>query len=145
MSAACRTSSGVGPPPTLGPAPFPQRFSLPPHSCCPAAASTRPPPLTTHQKGQCIIFTMRVVSLVAQKKALKVQCYIWFGGDVLGGCVPSHIFILLEPFVLSGGCREEMKKRKLISNNFLSSLCLSLYFMCRCEEVLHIWTCWRRL
>lgn len=88
---------------------------------------------------------MRVVSLVAQKKALKVQCYIWFGGDVLGGCVPSHIFILLEPFVLSGGCREEMKKRKLISNNFLSSLCLSLYFMCRCEEVLHIWTCWRRL
>lgn len=89
---------------------------------------------------------MRAVSLVAQKIALKAQCYIWFGGDVLGGCVPSHIFILLELFVLSGGCREEMKKEKqLKSNNFLASLCLSLYLMCRCEEVLHFWTCWRRL
>lgn len=59
---AFKTSSGLGPPLIRGLAHFPQPYSSPPHSYCPAAASMRPPPLTTRQRAQCTISMMRVVS-----------------------------------------------------------------------------------
>lgn len=62
LSTVFRTSSGLGPPPILGPERFPQPYSSPHHSSSPVAASTKPPPLMTHQRGLSIISMMRAVS-----------------------------------------------------------------------------------
>lgn len=62
LSLVFRTSSGLEPPPILGPEHFPQPYSLPRHSSSPVAASTKPPPLMTHRRGLSITSMMRVVS-----------------------------------------------------------------------------------
>lgn len=60
-----RTSSELGPPLIHAPVHFPQPYSLPLHFYYPAVASMRLPHLTTHQKGQCTISMMRVVSTLS--------------------------------------------------------------------------------
>lgn len=66
-----RIFSGLGPPPTLGPEHFPQPYSSPHRSSSPAAASTKPPPLMTRQRGLSIISMMRVVS-----QKMKCFCFV---------------------------------------------------------------------
>lgn len=61
LPAVSRTSSGLGPPPIPGPGHCRQPYSSLHPSCCPAAASTKPPPLMTHRRGLSITSTMRAV------------------------------------------------------------------------------------
>lgn len=71
-----------------------------------------------------------------KKNKTKVQRCSVSGGDVLGDCLASQFLILVELFVLSGGCWKEMKEKSNchVSNNFFSrSLSLSL---CLCLSIL---------